>query len=162
MSTTGLEVFDKTVQTTNIWLDEIMERIGPDRHIAWHILGTVLRTLRDRLPLDDAAHLGAQLPLLVRGLYYDQWHSPSAIHKERHQEEFLARIQEGLRDTRPVNVQEAVRTVFAVLAKHIAKGQADKTARVLPAEIRSLWPASATADSEPGAASARQKERAAT
>jgi uncharacterized protein (DUF2267 family) len=162
MSTTGLEVFDKTVQTTNIWLDEIMERIGPDRHIAWHILGAVLRTLRDRLPLDDAAHLGAQLPLLVRGLYYDQWHSPLAIHKERHQEEFLARVQEGLRDTRPVNVQEAVRTVFAVLAKHIAKGQADKTARVLPAEIRVLWPASGTADSEPGAASTRQKERAAT
>ena len=69
MSTTGLEVFDKTVQTTNIWLDEIMERMGPDRHVAWHILGAVLRTLRDRLPLDDAAHLGAQLPLLVRGLY---------------------------------------------------------------------------------------------
>ena len=65
MSTTGLDVFDKTVQTTNIWLDDIMERMGPDRHVAWHILGAVLRVLRDRLPLDDAAHLGAQLPLLV-------------------------------------------------------------------------------------------------
>jgi uncharacterized protein (DUF2267 family) len=161
MSTTGLDVFDKTVQTTNIWLDEIMARMGPDRHVAWHILGAVLRTLRDRLPLDDATHLGAQLPLLVRGLYYDQWHSPSTIHKERHQEEFLARVQEG-RDIRPVNVQEAVRTVFAVLAKHIAKGQADKTARVLPAEIRALWSAAATAGSEPGAASARKKEPAAT
>ena len=163
MSTTGLDVFDKTVQTTNIWLDEIMARMGPDRHVAWHILGAVLRVLRDRLQLDDAAHLGAQLPLLVRGLYYDQWHSPSAVHKERHQEEFLARVQEGLRDIRPVNVQEAVRTVFAVLAKHIAKGQADMTARVLPAEIRALWPAATTADgSEPGAASARKKEPAAT
>ena len=83
MSATGLDVFDKTVQTTNIWLDEIMARMGPDRHIAWHILGAVLRALRDRLPLDDAAHLGAQLPLLVRGLYYDQWHSPSAILGDR-------------------------------------------------------------------------------
>ena len=124
MSATGLDVFDKTVQKTNIWLDEIMARMGPDRHVAWHVLGAVLRSLRGRLPLDDAAHLGAQLPLLVRGLYYDQWHAPSAIHKERHQEEFLARVQDGLRDTRPVNVQEAVRAVFAVLAKHITKGQA--------------------------------------
>src|ERR1700730_3741747 len=146
MSTTGLEVFDKTVQTTNIWLDDIMERMGPDRHVAWHILGAVLRVLRDRLPLDDVAHLGAQLPLLVRGLYYDQWHSPSTVRKERHQEEFLARVEEGLRDTRPVNAREAVRTVFAVLAKHIAKGQADKTAQVLPTHTGALWPASDSGD----------------
>ena len=46
MSATGLDVFDKTVQTTNIWLDEIMARMGPDRHVAWHLLGAVLRSLR--------------------------------------------------------------------------------------------------------------------
>jgi uncharacterized protein (DUF2267 family) len=61
MSATGLDVFDKTVQTTNIWLDEIMKTIGPNRHVAWHVLGTTLRALRDRLPADDAAHLAAQL-----------------------------------------------------------------------------------------------------
>ena len=162
MSTTGLDVFDKTIQTTNIWLDEIMDRMGPDRHVAWHILGAVLRALRDRLPLDDAAHLGAQLPLLVRGLYYDQWQSPSAMHKERHQEEFLARVQDGLRDTRPVNVEEATRTVFAVLAKHIAQGQADKTSRVLPAEIRALWPSSSTNSATGTPVRAQQKEPAAS
>jgi len=140
MSTTGLDVFDKTVQTTNIWLDEIMAAMGPDRHVAWHILGAALHALRDRLPLDEAAHLGAQLPLLVRGLYYDQWHSPSTIHKERRQEEFLARVADRLKDTRPVNTREAVRTVFRVLATHIARGQADKVAATLPAEIRALWP----------------------
>ena len=161
MSTTGLDVFDKTIQTTNIWLDEVMARMGPDRHIAWHVLGAVLRALRDRLPLDDAAHLGAQLPLLVRGLYYDQWHAPSTtLHKERHQEEFLARVEEGLRDTRPVNAQEAVRTVFAVIAKHIAKGQAEKTARVLPAEIRAMWPAPLGAQPEDVAREVDDKERA--
>ena len=140
MSTTGLNVFDKTVQTTNIWLDEIMAAMGPDRHVAWHILGATLHALRDRLPLDEAAHLGAQLPLLVRGLYYDQWHSPSTIHKERHQEEFLARVADDLKDTRPVNTRDAVRTVFRVLATHVARGQADKVAATLPGEIRALWP----------------------
>src|SRR5690606_34415686 len=47
MSATGLEVFDKSIQTTNIWLDDIMEDIGPDRQLAWQILGAVLRTMRD-------------------------------------------------------------------------------------------------------------------
>src|SRR2546423_5270300 len=59
MSATGLDVFDRTLQITNIWLDEIMETLGPDRQVAWHALGAVLRALRDRLPLGLAVHLGA-------------------------------------------------------------------------------------------------------
>ena len=63
MSATGLDVFDKTLQTTHIWLNDITEVIGPDKQVAWHVLGAVLRTLRDRVPLQVAAHLGAELPL---------------------------------------------------------------------------------------------------
>ncbi len=37
MSATGLEVFDKTLQTTNIWLDEMTSVIGPDRRLAWRV-----------------------------------------------------------------------------------------------------------------------------
>lgn len=80
MSATGLEVFDKTLQTTNIWLGEIERDIAPDRQIAWKILSTVLHKLRDRLPIDLSAHLGSQLPLLVRGAHFDQYrpaHQPS-------------------------------------------------------------------------------------
>jgi len=76
MSATSLDVFDKTLQTTHIWLDELMAEVGPDRQVAWHVLGAVLRAVRDRIPLEVAVHLGSQLPLLVRGLYYDQWHAP--------------------------------------------------------------------------------------
>lgn len=50
-----------------------MDAVGPDRQVAWHLLGAVLRAMRDRIPLGLAAHLGAQLPLLVRGAYYDRW-----------------------------------------------------------------------------------------
>jgi len=140
MSTTGLDVFDKTVQTTNIWLDEIMERMGPDRHVAWHILGAVLRALRDRVPVEEAAHLAAQLPLLVRGTYYDQWHPAAGINKSRTEEEFVEHVAEGLKDTRPVNAREATRTVFGVLERHISGGQVDKIIATLPRHIRGLWP----------------------
>ena len=143
MSATGLGVFDKTIQTTNIWLDDIMDVIGPGRHTAWHVLGATLRALRDRLTVDQAAHLGAQLPILIRGLYYDQWHPAAMPSRERKLDDFLAHVGDGLRDTRPVNLREAVETVFRVLASHIAKGQADKVAGELPAEIRALWPSEA-------------------
>ncbi|MEY9163602.1 uncharacterized protein (DUF2267 family) [Sinorhizobium fredii] len=67
MSASGVAVFDKTLQITNGWLDEIIEHQGPDRQRAWHILSAVLYTLRDRFSADLSAHLSAQLPLLVRG-----------------------------------------------------------------------------------------------
>ena len=56
MSATGLQVFDRTLQITHIWLDEIMADIGPDRQVAWKVLTVVLHKLRDRLPIELAAH----------------------------------------------------------------------------------------------------------
>src|SRR5437588_26364 len=123
MSATGLDVFDRTLRITNIWLDEIMETLGPDRRVAWHALGAVLRALRDRLPIGLAVHLGAQLPLLVRGLYYDQWAPSEQALKQRSREEFLAHASEGLKNIRPVNVQDAVKAVFQVLNHHVDPGQ---------------------------------------
>lgn len=142
MSTTGLDVFDKTVQTTHIWLDEIMETVGPDRNVAWHVLGAVLRSLRDRLPLELAAHLGAQLPLLVRGAYYDRYRPGHAPERANTEDEFLGYVASDLGGIRPVNVREAARSVMAVLAHHVTPEQVEKVKRALPAAIRKMWPES--------------------
>jgi uncharacterized protein (DUF2267 family) len=96
MSATGLEVFDTTIQTTNRWLKEIMETTGPDRRRAYHVLTAVLHALRDRLTVDEVAHLGAQLPVLVRGRYYDQWHPAGKPERLRHKDEFLTAVAEEL------------------------------------------------------------------
>lgn len=139
MSTNGLDVFDKTIHTTNIWLDEIMGVLGPDRQVAWRVLGTVLRKLRDRLPVEAAAHLGAQLPLLVRGLYYDQYQPAKQPTDCRTVEEFTAEVAEWLSDMRPVDPDAAVRTVFAVLLRHLDPGQIAKVQGVLPRPLRDMW-----------------------
>ena len=138
MSATGLEVFDKSIQTTNIWLNEIMEDMGPDRQLAWHLLGAVLRTMRDRLPSDLAAHLGAQLPLVVRGAYYDQYEPSASPEKLRTLEAFLGKIADELKFSRPVDTQEALQVVCGVLAKHVDGGQIAKVWEVLPQDIRQV------------------------
>lgn len=138
MSATGLEVFDKSIQTTNIWLDEIMEDMGPDRQLAWHLLGAVLRTMRDRLPSDLAAHLGAQLPLVVRGAYYDQYQPSALPQKSRSLDAFLGRIADELKFSRPINTQEALQVVCSVLARHVDDGQIAKVWEALPQEIRQV------------------------
>ena len=72
MSTTGLAVFDKTLQETNLWLKELMVRLGTDdREQAYTVLKATLHAVRDRLGPENAAHLGAQLPILLRGVYYE-------------------------------------------------------------------------------------------
>ena len=135
MAATGLEVWDKTVQTTNIWLDEIIDEVGPDRQAAWHGLGAVLRTLRDRLPIEVAVHLGAQLPLLVRGTYFEQWHLPAHAVPVRNFDDFLDLVGTHLGQARmsPAKITAAV---FRTLAQHVDAGQIDKVLSVLPTGIR--------------------------
>lgn len=139
MSATGLDVFDKTLQTTNIWLNEIMDRLGPDRQVAWKVLATVLHKLRDRLPVDLSAHLGSQLPLLVRGVYYDQFEPAKQPSQCDTPEEFRAEVAEWLSDIRPVDPDEAIAAVFAVLARHVSEGQIIKVRNALPRGIRMAW-----------------------
>jgi len=139
MSATGLEVFDKTLQTTNIWLNEIMEVVGPDRQVAWKVLSVVLHKLRDRLPVELAAHLGAQLPLLVRGVYYDQFQPAKQPSNCNRLDDFVAEVSEWLGDIRPVDARQATQIVFAVLTRHISEGEIAKVKQALPASLRAAF-----------------------
>jgi len=141
MSTTGLEVFDDTVQKTNTWLKEIMETMGPDRRCAYQILRAVLHCLRDRLTVDQAAHLGAQLPMLVRGIYYEAWRPAGKPEKIRSRDEFLAHIARYFENIRPTDPADAATAVFGVIAHHVDPGEVAKVIEALPKEIRTLWPA---------------------
>lgn len=158
MSATGLDVFDKTIQTTNIWLNEIIDEIGPDRQVAWKVLSTVLHKLRDRLPAALAAHLGAQLPLLVRGVYYDQYEPGKQPIDCRTREEFAAEVAEWLRDIRPVDPDAAVRAVFGVLSRHVDRGQIAKVQNALPKDLRQSWGASAGGPVAASAATAGERD----
>jgi uncharacterized protein (DUF2267 family) len=134
MSAAGLDVFDKTLQTTNSWLDEISEELGPDRKLAWKVLSVVLHKLRDRIPVDLCAHLGAELPLLVRGAYYDQFEpakQPTDCDLSLTQE-----VAEWLSDVRPVNPRKAIPAVFGVLSRHVPRRQIAKVQHALPEDIR--------------------------
>ena len=139
MSATSLDVFDKTIQTTNIWLNEINAVIGPDRHLAWKVLSTVLHKLRDRLPIELSAHLGSQMPLLIRGAYYDQYRPAAKPGPCRTHEEFTAEVAEWLSDVRPVDPNLAIAAVLCVLNHHVDPGQVAKVKGALPKQLRQMW-----------------------
>ena len=139
MSANGLEVFDKTLQTTNTWLNEISAEIGPGRQVAWKVLSVVLHKLRDRLPIETAAHLGADLPLLIRGVYYDQFQPARMPSQCRNMEQFCAEVAEWLSDTRPLDPETATASVFRALSRHLPQGQVRKVQDSLPGDIRQAW-----------------------
>lgn len=140
MTTTGLEIFDKTLQTTNVWLGEVEDEFDLDRRRTWHAVGAVLRALRDRLPIDLAAHLGAELPMLMRGAYYDQFVPSRLPDKTRTLDEFLERVDEGLDGIRPIDAEQAVRVTFRLLTHHLDPNQMRKVRDALPEEVRVLCP----------------------
>jgi uncharacterized protein (DUF2267 family) len=140
MATTGLEVFDKTLHTTNLWLDEISAEIGPDRHLAWHVLGAVLRSIRDEMQVEQSAHFAAQLPLLIRGAYFDQYRPATQPASARSHDDFIARIQHDLDGSRPINAEAAAATVMRTLNRHVTGGQVRKVRDALPKGVRAMWP----------------------
>jgi uncharacterized protein (DUF2267 family) len=95
--------------------------------------------LRDRLTVQGVAQLGAQLPMLIRGFYYEGWVPSDTPLKVRHKDQFIALIERQFGDDE-VDTDLVARGVFAVLSRRIADGEIEDVRRVLPAEIRELLP----------------------
>jgi uncharacterized protein (DUF2267 family) len=143
MSVTTLPVFDSTIHATNTWLNDLINEMGwNDRRRAYHALRAVLHALRDRLTVDQAAALGAQLPMLVRGIYYEGWRPHGKPVKERRKEQFLAHVAAELGNGWTVDPEVVTRQVFEVIAKHVTVGEVKHVKFSLPTEIRELWPES--------------------
>jgi len=144
VSASGLEGIDHAVQQTHIWINEIDRRLGWDnKPRAYRLLKAVLHALRDHLPVGEAADLGAQLPTLVRGIYYDQWRPAAAPVKDRHLESFLADIDISFKSDPIDDTSEAVSAVFGLLSERISAGEIDDVRRALPTTLRALWPMAA-------------------
>jgi uncharacterized protein (DUF2267 family) len=132
--------FESTVQKTNAWLSDIARRMGwDDRQRAWSALRAVLHALRDRLSVEEAVALGAQLPLLVRGAYYEGWQPSGKPDRIRKREEFIDRVAGELRRQDGADIDELTTVVFDVIGEHISPGEAGHLARVLPRQINELW-----------------------
>ena len=141
MAMTGLDTFDTTVQKSNIWLKEIMEEEGwDDRHRAYLALRSVLHTLRDRLLPEEAVHLGAQLPMLIRGLYYEGWHPSGTPVREKKKEEFLDHVCNAFQNDPDIDCDRVLRGVFKVIARKVSEGEIEDVRGTLPEGIRELWP----------------------
>jgi CBS domain-containing protein len=138
---TRLPVLDSTIQKTHEWLNDITDGLGfPNERSAFAGLRAILHVLRDRLPQENAAELGAELPMLIRGMYYEGWNPAKEPTRVRHQQEFFDLVAAQLEDHRELRDSRRItKIVFGVLAKHLSPGETNKILLTLPAELRELW-----------------------
>jgi uncharacterized protein (DUF2267 family) len=100
------------------------------------MLRACLHALRDRLPVDEAAQLAAQLPVLIRGIYYENWDPSKTPLKYRSLDEFLGRIAaEGGLDGE-TEASYAIEATARILDRHVSPGELEDVRAVLPPELR--------------------------
>lgn len=140
----GHTSFDHTVHEGNLWLKAIATQLHfEERRYAYSALRAVLHALRDRLQPQSVVHLGAQLPMVIRGLYYEGWrltHKPSADHTV---DEFCVTVANELPPNFPMDARTLSRGVFQIVFDQLDPGETAKIVDQLPVPLRSLWPEAA-------------------
>ena len=128
------------VQQAQEWLKQLRDYGDlADEQAAYSVLRAVLHQLRDRLTHEEAADLGAQLPLVVRGIYFEGYRPSHVPEKVRSKQDFLDGVAAKLQPHR-IAPEPAVRVVFAILAQHCDLGEIADVIDQLPKEIKGLWP----------------------
>lgn len=141
MSVTQTELFDTAIQKANLWFKELEEELKwTDRHRAYLALRATLQALRDRLTIEEAAHLGAQLPMIIRGFYYEGWRPDGKALKKMSKADVLTRISDSFRNDPDIDPEQIARAVFRLLSKKISSGEIEDIKRIMPEDLRDLWP----------------------
>jgi uncharacterized protein (DUF2267 family) len=108
----------------------------------------VLHVLRNRLTPEQAMHLGAQLPLLVRGIFYDGWRIAGKPSDEGQPVEFATLVVADLPPSL-ARVLRVTRTGFGLLEKELDRDETDRIMATLPYPLRVRWPAPISQETPP-------------
>lgn len=136
-----VEVLDTTVQKTHEWINYVMAELHwSSQQQSYAALRAVLHALRDRLTVDEAAQLAAQLPMLIRGLYYEGWKPAITPVKARSREAFLGMVRNNFRGYPDVDPERLARAVFSLLALSVTRGEIEDVKSMLPRDLLPLWP----------------------
>jgi uncharacterized protein (DUF2267 family) len=135
--------FEDYQTKANTWLHKVAEHLGiQDRNQAGRIFRAVLHALRDRLPAGEAAHLGAQLPIIWKGIYYDGYRPDHHPERIRHEEQWLEfiRTKDALAEVKDFPKLEDAKLAFEgvmqALHELLSPGQYEKLENALHREIK--------------------------
>jgi uncharacterized protein (DUF2267 family) len=138
MSAQHLEVLETTLHKTHEWLGAISDQSHLNTHESYQALRAVLQTLRDRLPAEEAAHLAAQLPLMIRGIFFEGWH-PAQVPLKADLDEFLDSVREKIVTPRPIDPLLLTQQVLWVMNRFLSQGELEKVRGILNKKLQILF-----------------------
>jgi uncharacterized protein (DUF2267 family) len=141
MSSTSITHFTQAAQQAQQWVNELAEDLDWTQPRAYHLLRCVLYALRDWLSPEEMTDLSSQLPVLVRGIYFENWKPLETPVWDRRKEDFIARIEDAFAGDMLVDPDEAVRAVFRLLDRHVSHGEIMQVRNSMKKPLRDLWPA---------------------
>lgn len=137
---TPTELLGRAIAEAEAWVDDLMGRLDwHDRSKVEAALVATLHALRDALPQDEVIYLGAQLPPLLRGLYYEGWH-PGARGAAKNRAGFLEHIHDAVHRDPGIDAEQVARAVLALLAARLSPAEREHAIAVTPKPLRPLWP----------------------
>ncbi len=137
----NIPTFASTVQKTKQWVCELMQELQwDDAQKTYRGLRAVLHALRDRLTIHESADFAAQLPMLLRGLFYEGWQPDAVPVKDRTKEAFLAHVFKAFINDQSVDPERLTRCVLKVAAKHVSEGEVEDIRAILPRSLHDLFP----------------------
>jgi uncharacterized protein (DUF2267 family) len=141
MSRQGLEGLEHTVQLTHAWINELDGQLQwGNKARSYRLLKAVLHALRDSLRVNEVVDLGAQLPTLLRGAYYEQWQPSKTPIKGRSIEQFIDSVNGSFQRDPLEDTAKAILAVFQLLTTKVTEGEIDDVRRSLPDAVRNIWP----------------------
>jgi uncharacterized protein (DUF2267 family) len=139
---TGFRSFDTTVDKTNHILRQIEEAYGwpkERRNQSYDALRGTLHALRDRLTVEESAQLSAQLPMLVRGIYFEGW-DPTRVPVKMDRDEFLDRVRQEFPYEVEGDMEQLARTVMQALRMHVTDGEWEDIRASMPKHLATVLP----------------------
>ena len=142
MSAQGLEVIDQSVHLTHEWINELAGRLDwSSKRSALRLMRVTLHRIRDHLVVDEVAQLSAQMPVMIRGFFFEGWVPKDTPIKERRGEEFVAFIEHQMGEATEYRGPDDIKCVFDLLNARISRGEVEDVRASLPQDLRDLWPA---------------------
>ncbi|SRR5208337_4611685 len=135
-----IKELDSAAAEAEDWINDLVQRLGwHDRGKAYAALIGALHGLRDVLPRDEVVYFGAQLPLLLRGLYYEGWH-PGTHSAAQSLSALNERIHEAVNRDPGVDSEAIARAVFALLVARLSPSEIEDAIAATPRSLQGLWP----------------------
>lgn len=140
MGLTGLKEYDNSLCCVKEWISEARDvlYLSTDED-AYAVLKAVLHSLRDVLPAEHAVKLGARLPLLLAGTYYENWTGETGSAKIENEADFYNLVLQNLRGREDYNPMFITKGIFRVIAAKLTAEEINSIAGNFPQTLCNLF-----------------------